>query len=313
MHPPATYPPLLFAPLQGYTDDAYRRLHHQLVGGAAYYYTPFVRIEGGGVRSKDLRDLRPDFNVGVPLVPQLIASSAEELRALLAVVRPLGYRRLDVNMGCPFPLQARHGRGSGLLPHPDRVAALLEEMGCADDIEWSVKLRLGWDSTDEAEQLLPLLNAARLHSITLHPRLGTQGYKGEVDIKAFEQFAAGCTHALIYNGDLRTPDDIARIARRYPRLDGIMIGRGWLARPSLGREVAEGREWPRQERIALVHRLHERLHAHYASVIPGEAQLHAKLRSFWDYMESEVGRKALKRIQKAGNLRNYLRAVQEIA
>ena len=51
--------PLHFAPLQGYTDDVYRRLHHRLVGGIAAYYTPFVRWEHGGVRSKDLRDIAP--------------------------------------------------------------------------------------------------------------------------------------------------------------------------------------------------------------------------------------------------------------
>ena len=38
--------PIHFAPLQGYTDDVYRRLHHELMGGIAYYYTPFVRMEG---------------------------------------------------------------------------------------------------------------------------------------------------------------------------------------------------------------------------------------------------------------------------
>ena len=51
--------PIHFAPLQGYTDDVYRRIHHQLAGGIDTYYTPFVRMEGGGVRSKDMRDIRP--------------------------------------------------------------------------------------------------------------------------------------------------------------------------------------------------------------------------------------------------------------
>ena len=104
--------PLHFAPLQGYTDDVYRRLHHRLVGGIAAYYTPFVRWEYGGVRSKDLRDIAPEHNEGVPVVPQIIAADADELARLVDVVAGLGYRRIDLNMGCPFPLQARHGRGS---------------------------------------------------------------------------------------------------------------------------------------------------------------------------------------------------------
>ena len=57
--------PIHFAPLQGYTDDVYRRIHHELMGGIQTYYTPFLRMEGGGVRSKDMRDIRPEFNEGV--------------------------------------------------------------------------------------------------------------------------------------------------------------------------------------------------------------------------------------------------------
>lgn len=44
--------PIHFAPLQGYTDDVYRRIHHELMGGIHTYYTPFLRMEGGGVRSR---------------------------------------------------------------------------------------------------------------------------------------------------------------------------------------------------------------------------------------------------------------------
>ena len=62
-----------FAPLQGYTDAVYRRAHHECVGGIDEYYTPFVRLEKGEVRKKDLRDTDPVNNMGVPTVPQAIA------------------------------------------------------------------------------------------------------------------------------------------------------------------------------------------------------------------------------------------------
>ena len=84
--------PIHFAPLQGYTDDAFRRIHHQLAGGIHTYYTPFVRMEGGGVRSKDMRDIRPEFNEGVPVVPQIIVKSMKEFEYLVKVVEEKGYR-----------------------------------------------------------------------------------------------------------------------------------------------------------------------------------------------------------------------------
>lgn len=106
---------LHFAPLQGYTDDVYRRLHHQLVGGVDFYYTPFVRLEHGAPRSKDLRDIAPEHNENVPVVPQIIAANLAEFRTLTQLIVEKGYQRIDLNMGCPFPLQAKHGRGCGLL------------------------------------------------------------------------------------------------------------------------------------------------------------------------------------------------------
>lgn len=303
---------LHFAPLQGYTDDVYRRLHHQLVGGVSTYYTPFLRLEHGEVRHKDARDIAPQHNEGTPVVPQIIAANAEELRTLAHYVAALGYNRIDLNIGCPFPLQARHGRGCGLLTHPDHFAEILQEISQLPQLAFSIKLRLGWNSPTTAQELLPLINAAPLAQVTLHPRLGTQGYKGEVDVEAFARFAADCKHPLIYNGDITSLEDLQVIASRFPQLAGIMVGRGLLARPSLAKEWAEGREWTSTERIALLHRLHDAYHAHYARIIPGESQLHQKLRTFWDYHETEIGRKNFKALHKAGNLRNYLRAVAAV-
>jgi len=303
---------LHFAPLQGYTDDVYRRLHHQLVGGVDFYYTPFVRLEHGSPRSKDLRDILPAHNEHVPVVPQIIAADVQEFRTLTDLIRENGYRRLDLNMGCPFPLQAKHGRGCGLLAQTDEIAAMFAEMKQHPEVQFSIKLRLGWDNPTVAQQLLPFINEAPLMQVALHPRIGTQGYKGTTDVEAFAAFASECKKPLVYNGDLTSPEEVLQMQERFPQLVGIMVGRGLLARPSLGAELREQREWTRHERIALLHQLHDALHAHYARIIPGEVQLHQKLRTFWDYLEPEIGRKAFKAVHKAGNLRNYLRAVAEV-
>ena len=74
--------PIHFAPLQGHTDDVYRRSHHQLIGGVECYYTPFVRVEAGDIRSKDRRDIDPKNNEGVPVVPQIIFKNLKEFAYL---------------------------------------------------------------------------------------------------------------------------------------------------------------------------------------------------------------------------------------
>ena len=304
--------PIHFAPLQGYTDDVYRRIHNELMGGIQTYYTPFLRMEGGGVRSKDMRDIRPEFNEGVPVVPQIIVKSMKEFDFLTGIVEEKGYTRVDINMGCPFPLQAKHGRGSGLLAHVDIIEEMAKAIAAKSQLKFSVKMRLGWENANEWRPVLDILNSTPLEQITLHPRIGTQQYKGSVSMEAFEEFYKLCKHPLIYNGDVTSVDDIRKLEEMYPKLAGVMIGRGLLARPSLALEYASGVELSWEKRRSLLLDFHDRMKAHYETTANSETQVHSRLRLFWEYMEEELGRKAYKKIMKAGNLKNYLSSVREI-
>lgn len=304
--------PIHFAPLQGYTDDVYRRIHHELMGGIHTYYTPFLRMEGGGVRSKDMRDIRPEFNEGVPVVPQIIVKSMKEFEFLTKIVEEKGYDRVDINMGCPFPLQAKHGRGSGLLAHVDIIEEIAKAIASKSELKFSVKMRLGWENTDEWRPVLDILNEIPLEQITLHPRIGTQQYKGTVNMEAFDEFYALCKHPIIYNGDVTSIKDIQNLEEKYPKLAGVMIGRGLLTRPSLASEYVTGVELSWEKRRPVLLDFHDRLKAHYETTANSEAQVHSRLRLFWEYMEEELGKKVYKKIMKAGNLKNYLNAVREI-
>ena len=304
--------PIHFAPLQGYTDDVYRRIHHELMGGIQTYYTPFLRMEGGGVRSKDMRDIRPEFNEGVPVVPQIIVKSMKEFDFLTGIVEEKGYTRVDINMGCPVPLQAKHGRGSGLLAHVDIIEEMAKAIAAKSQLKFSVKMRLGWENANEWRPVLDILNSTPLEQITLHPRIGTQQYKGSVSMEVFEEFYKLCKHPLIYNGDVTSVDDIRKLEEMYPKLAGVMIGRGLLARPSLALEYASGVELSWEKRRSLLLDFHDRMKAHYETTANSETQVHSRLRLFWEYMEEELGRKAYKKIMKAGNLKNYLSSVREI-
>jgi len=304
--------PIHFAPLQGYTDDVYRRLHHEVIGGIDTYYTPFVRMEAGNVRPKDMRDIRLEFNEGVPVVPQIIVKSMKEFDYLVKVVEDKGYQRIDINMGCPFPMQAKHGRGSGLLAHTDIVQEMAEAIADTKHLSFSVKMRLGWENANEWKPVLNILNEIPLHQVTLHPRIGTQQYKGSINMEAWEKFYDTCKHPLIYNGDVTTLEEIRTLEEKYPKLAGIMIGRGLLARPSLASEYKSGKELSSDMRKRQLHNMHDRLKAHYETTVNSEAQLHARLRLFWEYMEEELGRKVYKKIMKAGNLKNYLASIREV-
>jgi tRNA-dihydrouridine synthase len=299
---------IYFAPLQGYTEDVYRRLHHQLIGGVDVYSTPFIRLEHGELRSKDLRDIRPEFNTDVPVMPQAIAKDGKELGTLVETISGFGYQHIDINMGCPFPLQAKHGRGCGILPYPEKVEELMDVVKTHSELTFSVKMRLGYESSTDWKKVLPLLNQAPLTHITLHPRVGSQQYKGTIDKNAFREFKEQCTHPVIYNGDVLTLEDIRALEAEFPDLEGVMIGRGLLARPTLAWEYKNGKQLSDVEVIQRIKLLHARLLEHYERIIPTEPQRLNKIRTFWDFMENTLGRKQWKKIEKAGNMKNYLAA-----
>ena len=306
--------PIHFAPLQGYTDAIYRSAHARIFGGIASYYTPFVRLEHGDFRRKDVRELDADNNRGVNLTPQLIASTPEKILRILALFIEKGYKNVDINLGCPFPTLAKRHNGAGLLPYPDEVKALLmAAIEAHPEIRFSVKMRLGWEDANECMALLPLLNSLPLSHITMHPRLGKQQYKGEVDLEAFQRFYAECEKPLIYNGDLLTLDDIDTISNRFPRLGGLMIGRGLLANPALAIEYQQGAPLSPKEKIEKIRLLHADVFSQYGNLLEGgDLQLLTKMRTFWEYLLPDGDRKAKKVIHKTSKLSNYQAAVSNL-
>ena len=306
--------PIHFAPLQGYTDAIYRRAHARIFGGIETYYSPFVRIERGEIRRRDARDVNPENNQGLHLIPQLIAPEAEKAEQIISLFTENGYQELDINLGCPFPMLAKRHNGSGMLPYPEEVKALLSTfVEKYPELRFSVKLRLGWENAEECIALLPLLNELPLSHIILHPRLGKQQYKGEVDLNGFEAFYNGCEKPLLYNGDLHTTEDIQTITERFPRLAGAVIGRGLLANPALAWEYQQGKKLPSNEVIKKVSQLHAEVYSNYEELLQGgETQLLMKMKSFWEYLLPDGDRKAKKAIHKTGKIANYRIAVNNL-
>lgn len=304
---------IYMAPLQGITEAPFRNLFARCFGGVDEYYTPFVRWEYGAVRKKDLRDLNPEHNTVDTLIPQLIAGSSEEAEKIIPVILQFGYRRIDLNMGCAFPTLAKKGKGCGLMPHPEKVRELLTVTARHPEVDFSVKMRLGYENAQECLELLPLLNDTPLSRIVVHARVGLQQYKGDCDREAFARFADGCRHALVYNGDLSSVEDIMEVQRAFPGLEGVMIGRGLLAQPWMAAEYADGQTWSQADRMQAMRRFHSDLFSHYEQALEGgEKQLLMKMKGFWEYMLPDGDRKMRKKIHKAQKTTDYTNAVFQL-
>lgn len=299
--------PVYFAPLQGFTDAAYRTAHAELIGGVERYSAPFLRLEHGEVRRRDIRDL--EFKKSQMLIPQVIANGVEEFERLTALLLTMGFKDVDLNLGCPFPMQTRHGRGAALMQQPDRLEEIFNAMRRLHDeqgVRFSVKMRLGQNAPDEWQPLMTLLNAAPLEYVAMHPRIGTQQYKGEVDMEMFRRFYDACELPIVYSGDLTTVEQMSQMVSDFPKLKALMVGRGLLMRPTLAREYAEGKAKGDDEVRALVMQLHGRVLSHYEQTLEGgEAQILQKILPFWEYPQELFDRKFIKRLKKARTLTDY--------
>lgn len=306
---------LFLAPLQGYTEAPYRRFHAEVYGHDVFngYITPFLRVERGAVRARDLRDVTSPLNEGMEnLSAQVIFKDQHELKILVDTVYQEGCRRVNLNLGCPFPPQWKKGRGAAMVERTDELRRAAELLASYDGLKVNVKMRLGVDDPKGWCKSIDVLNAMPLEWVAVHPRTAEQEYSGDVNLGEFARFQKACVHKVIFNGDLATAEDIDGLFERFPDIYGAMIGRGVLARPSLPVEWRSGREMDREERLTKIRALHDRLFSYYEGRLCGDAQLIAKMKPFWDYLEGEIGRKCWKGFHKAQSIGKYRLALAEI-
>ncbi|MBD5206143.1 MAG: tRNA-dihydrouridine synthase family protein [Bacteroidales bacterium] len=300
---------ILIAPVQGHTDAAWRHFHEEVYGGNNKYFTPFIRCDHGSLRKQDLRDYTSELNSGLDLEPQVIFRDMGELEVLLGELSKAGAERVNLNMGCPFPLQTGKGRGAGFLKNQEEISKLTDTLSKYPSLSYSVKMRLGFEDPAEWGNVIDVLNGLSLRHVDVHPRVARQQYGGELNLDEFGKLLFTSRNPVVFNGELKTPEDIDNIISKYPEIYGTMTARGVLGRPSLVSEWQEGRTWSRDERIEKMLKFHNLLLNHYSSTLCGEAQILSKIKPFWEYAEEEIGRKAWKAIKKASNLAKYHSAV----
>lgn len=303
---------LMLAPLQGFTEAPFRRFHSEIYGGAdagITYFSPFLRIEHGEPRQRDLRDIKTELNAGLHLVPQLICRNVGEFNSLVEEIRLAGFSEIDLNLGCPFAPQVRKGRGTGLLANPSALEEIAAAMIAMPDVGFSVKMRLGVKAPDEWRNVMPILNKVALSHITVHPRTATQQYAGELFMDSFAQLASEAAAPVIFNGDIHTPAMIDQILSLPSRPAGVMIGRGALIRPSLFAEWIEQREWSKDERIEKLLLLHDRIFEYFSHNLCGDTQILSKIKPYWEFFGLEFDRRQVKKIAKANNIPAYNAAI----
>ena len=295
---------VLAAPLQGITDAVWRNAHHAVFGGVEAYYSPFLRVEHGEARRRTLADVTPCSNTA-PVIPQLLASPPAEAVLLATALRDMGYRDLDINLGCPHPPVARRHKGCGMLATPALLKEMCQALSRVDGVRYSVKMRLGWDAPGQWREAWDALEHIAPVQVTVHPRIGKQQYRGELLLDEFGQLLAQSPYPVVYNGEIRTAEQLRRVHERYPQLCGVMIGRGLAMRPSMLDESKTNSDCYLCFHQAL-------LEGEAARLTGGEHQLLAHIKSLWEWLLPEADKRLRKRVRKASNMTAYRAAATEL-
>lgn len=276
---------LSMAPVRGITDAVYRKSFAHCFSGFDYAIAPFIQLrQGHSLRPGERLQMSIENNREIRMIPQVLTNHAPTFTAGLRELHELGHDEVNWNLGCPYPTVAGRGRGAGLLPHPDRIDAILNQVLNRCPVRLSVKLRLGYGDPDEFQAVFKVLNRYPLAEVILHSRTADQMYGGSVDLERAALAKTLCMHPFVFNGNITSPDKFCELRARLPDVDRWMLGRGALICPSLP-AVIKGGELPAPEkRRSQLREFHDLLFEGYRNMLSGPSHLLDKMKGHWEYM-----------------------------
>ena len=306
---------LLSSPLQGFTDFRFRKAFHKHFGGIDTFYSPYIKLNGKLiVKGSYERDILPENNTTLEVIPQIITNDAEEFLFVTKYVQQFGYKELNWNLGCPYPMVAKCGMGSGLISNTSQIEHILKRVHNETDIVVSMKMRMGYDNPTEILEVFPILDQYPIKNIAIHARIGKQLYKGGVDLDSFQKCLDHTKHKIYYNGDITSVTKFKELQERFPSIDHWMIGRGLIADPFLPFMIKNNTtEYPKK-RFEIFEAFHDEIYREYDAYLQGPTPIRMKMLGFWEYFSESFSnpQKTFKKIKKAGNSKSYEAAVKEI-
>lgn len=309
-------PVLYLAPLQGVTDYTFRNVYHAHFPDYDLAVAPYITTKKGmNIRNYRLKDILPENNTGLPLIPQILSKEPEDFVFLSNyLINDLGYDKVNWNLGCPYPTAVGKQRGAGLLPRVDLIRNFLDRVTAALPERVSIKTRLGLYTSEELFELMPVLNQYPLSGIIIHPRTGQQKFTGAPDREAFAACLSISVHPVAYNGDITDTKGFASLARQFPQVGQWMIGRAAIADPFLAGDIKQEQVYPTAEKKGRVYRFMTDLTSAYQYKLYGPAHPAHRMKGIWEYLHTSFtnGEKVFRKLKKVQSIKQYQDTVDQI-
>ena len=271
---------LSLAPMEGIAGYAFRRVHAEFFGALDRYYTPFISPlpkVGTPFSKRNSRELDPANNQGLDVVPQLLANDADRFVWAAGLLADMGYKEVNLNLGCPSGTVVAKEKGSGLLRNPDRLEAFLANVCERSPLPVSVKTRVGIANDDEYGELFALFCRCGIAELIVHPRVQKDFYSGAPRQELYGKTFELAPFPVAYNGDIFSLGDFNTLVAAYPQTRHVMLGRGIVANPALARMIRGGEGLTREE----LERFHNELYQAYTDDMGGNAVF--RMKEWWGY------------------------------
>lgn len=309
-----------FAPMEGITGYICRNAYEACFPKSINkYFAPFITASRRKeLSNKEIKDLCPEKNEKLRLVPQLLANDVEAFERTTERIMAYGYDEINLNLGCPSKTVVTKKKGAGLLGDPGLLSSFLDGVfsyGEKKGVHISIKTRIGMYEPSEWDKLLALYQKYPIHELIVHPRLQTQYYEGTPHRECFETALLKCSYPVIYNGDLFDKEALGRFEADMPGVDTVMIGRGFLMHPGFG---GKKELW----------QFHDAVYEGYCMYMQGDTNVLFKMKELFSYLQvglqSSVGgeqddkshrkeiERMLKEIRKSKTKREYESAVRTL-
>lgn len=296
------------APMEGITGYVYRNAHETFFHTVDRYMSPFIAPnQNRCMNTRETRDVLPEHNQGMDLVPQIMTNKAHDFVATCEKLSELGYSEVNLNLGCPSGTVVSKRRGSGFLVDPEELDRFFDQIFQNVSVDVSVKTRLGLESVSEFDAIMNIYNKYPLKELVIHPRVQKEFYQGSPHWDVFREALSSSRAKVCYNGDIFTVDQYKQFVEEFPQVDRIMVGRGVLVNPGLIGQI-KGEKSPDKETIR---KFHDRLMADYGEIMSGDRNLLFKMKEIWFYLCHSFTNyeKYYKKIRKAEKLSVYEAAV----
>jgi len=300
---------LYFAPLEGITTYIFRNAFDRIYGHVDKYFAPFVSpSENSPLSSREQKDIAPENNTGINLVPQLLTCRSNCFVKAAKEIHAMGYNEVNLNLGCPSGTVCAKGAGAGFLKDSSELKSFLDDIysfAGSENMNISIKTRIGFDDPDEFPGLLEIFNAFPVSELIVHPRIRSDFYKGEPRKEYFLYALEHSKNPLVYNGNIFTCSDYNELLSTTGSIpDTIMSGRGLISDPSLA-EKLNGAATDTDP--AKFRQLHDTVYQGYREILSPDINVLYKMRELWTYWQTlfDGKEREIKRLMKAKKHEDY--------